>query len=49
VVELVYLRETLRDLGYQHSAATDIIEDILACIVMSENPARREISDLNIR
>jgi len=40
----VYLRETLRDFGYQQSAATGIFEDNLACITMSENPVRWKFS-----
>jgi len=42
--EVVYLRETLRDFGYSQSTATDIFEDNLACITMSENPVRRKFS-----
>jgi len=38
------LRGTLRDLGYSQSTATDIFEDNLACIAMSENPVRRKFS-----
>jgi len=30
--------------GYQQFAATEIFEDNLACIVMSENPVRRKFS-----
>jgi len=41
--EVVYLRETLCDFGYSQSTAIDIFEDNLACIAMSENPARRKI------
>ena len=49
--EVVYLRETLRDFGYeQHAAATEIYEDNLACIAMSENPVHRKFSrHINIR
>jgi len=48
--EVVYLRETLRDFGYSQSTATDIFEDNLACIAMSENPVRRKFSrHINIR
>jgi len=42
--EVVYLRETLSDFGYQQSTATDIFEDNLECIAMSENPVRRKFS-----
>jgi len=42
--EVVYLHETLRDFGYPQSTATDIFEDNLACIAMSENPVRRKFS-----
>ena len=42
--EVVYLRETLRDFGYEQLAATEIYEDNLACIAMSENPVRRKFS-----
>jgi len=44
--EVVYLRKTHRDIGYQQSAATDIFEDNLACIAMtgSKNPVRRNFS-----
>jgi len=41
---VVYLRETPRDFGYLQSTATDIFEDNLACIAMSENPVRRKFS-----
>jgi len=40
--EVGYLRETPRDFGYSQSTATDIFEDNLACIAMSENPVRRK-------
>jgi len=42
--EAVYLRKTLHDFGYLQSTATDIYEDNLACIAMSENPVRRKFS-----
>ena len=42
--EVVYLRETLRDFGYEQHAATEIYEDNLACIAMSENPVRRKFT-----
>ena len=41
---MVYLRETLRDFGHSQSTATDIFEDNLACIAMSENPVHRRFS-----
>jgi len=42
--ETLYLRETLKDLGYQQQNATEIYEDNLACVAMSENPVRRKFS-----
>jgi len=42
--EVVYLREMLKDFGYEQHAATEIYEDNLACIAMSENPVRRKFS-----
>ena len=42
--EVVYLRETLRDFGYPQSTVTDILEDNLAYIAMSENPVCRKFS-----
>jgi len=42
--EVVYLRETLHDFGYPQSTATDIFEDNLACIAMSENPVCQKFS-----
>ena len=33
--EVVYLRETLKDFGYEQHAATEIYEDNLVCIAMS--------------
>jgi len=48
--EVVHLRETLHDFGYQQSAATDILEDNLVCIAMSENPVCRKFSrNIDIR
>jgi len=44
--EVVYLRETLCDFAYQQSTPTDIFEDNLACIAMSEIPVRRKVSRL---
>jgi len=42
----LYLRETLKDFGYQQNTATEIYEDNLACVAMSENPlaVRRKFS-----
>jgi len=42
--EALYLRETLKDFGYQQNTATEIYEDNLACVAMSENPVRRKFS-----
>jgi len=42
--EALYLRETLKDFGYQQQQATEIYEDNLACVAMSENPVRRKFS-----
>jgi len=42
--EALYLRETLKDLGYQQHNATEIYEDNLACVAMSENPVGQKIS-----
>jgi len=42
--EVVYLHKTLRDFGYQQSAAPDIFEDNLACIAMIKNPVFRKNS-----
>ena len=42
--EALYLRETLKDFGYQQQQATAIYEDNLACVAMSENPVRRKFS-----
>ena len=39
--EALYLHETLKDFGYQQQQATEIYEDNLACVAMSENPVRR--------
>ena len=41
--EVVYLRERLKDFGYEHFAATEIYQDNLACIAMSGNPVRQKI------
>ena len=42
--EAFYLRETLKDSGYQQKTPTEIYEDNLACVAMSENPVRRKFS-----
>jgi len=42
--EALYLREILKDFGYQQNTATEIDEDNLACVAMSENAVRRKIS-----
>ena len=42
--EALYLRETLKDFGYQQQNATKIYEDNLACVAMSENSVRRNFS-----
>jgi len=42
--EALYLRETLKDFGYQQQNASDIYENDLACVAMSENPVRRNFS-----
>jgi len=44
VQKVVYLRQALRDFGYSQSTATDIFQDNLACISMSENPVCRKFS-----
>ena len=35
--QVIYLRETLRDLDHQQTRPTEIYEDNLACVAMSEN------------
>jgi len=42
--EALYLRETLKDFGYQQQNATEVYEDNLACVAMSENPVRQIFS-----
>jgi len=42
--EALYLRETLKDLGYQQQNATEMYEHNLACVAMRENPVRRNFS-----
>ena len=39
-----YMREILRDFGFAQTAPTQIYEDSLACVAMSENPRRRKFS-----
>jgi hypothetical protein len=39
-----YMREILRDFGYAQTAPTNIYEDNLACVAMSENSVRRKFS-----
>jgi hypothetical protein len=38
------MREILRDFGYAQTAPTNIYEDNLACVAMSENSVRRKFS-----
>ena len=38
-IEVIYLRNLMRDLGFEQSLPTRIFEDNAACILMSENPA----------
>jgi len=40
----LYLRETLKDFGYQQNTATEMYEDNLACVPISANPVRRKFS-----
>ena len=42
--EVLYLREILRDFGYAQEGPTNVYEDNLACVAMSENPVRRKFS-----
>ena len=42
--EALYLCETLKDFGYQQNTATEIYEENLACVAMSENPVQRKFS-----
>ena len=42
--EALYLRETLKDFGYQQKNSTEMYEDNLACVAMSENLVRRKFS-----
>ena len=44
VQEVVYLREILRDCAVPQLAPTDVCEDNLVCVAMSENPVRRKFS-----
>jgi len=36
--EALYLRETLKDFGYHQKTVTEIYEDNLTCVTMSQNP-----------
>ena len=38
------MREILRDFGYTQENPTNVYEDNLACVAMSENPVRRKFS-----
>jgi hypothetical protein len=38
------MREILRDFGFSHTAPTQIYEDNLACVAMSENPVQGKFS-----
>ena len=42
--EVLYLREIMRDFGFAALTPTQVYEDNLACIAMSENPVRRKFS-----
>jgi len=42
--EALYLRETLKDVGHQQQNVTEIYEDNLACVAMSESPVHRKFS-----
>ena len=42
--EALYLREILRDFGFTQAAPTEVYEDNLACVAMSEKPVRRKFS-----
>jgi len=42
--DALYLRETLKDFGYQQQQATKIYEDNLACVAMSGNSVHRKFS-----
>jgi len=42
--EALYLPETLKDIGYPQQNASEIYEDNLACVAVSENPVRRKFS-----
>jgi hypothetical protein len=44
VKEILYLHTILRDVGYAHTASTNIYEDNLACFAMSTNPVSRKSS-----
>jgi len=42
--EALYVRETPKDFGYKQNNATEIYQDNLACVAMSENPVQRKFS-----
>ena len=42
--EALYLRETLKDFGYEQKKAPEIYEDNLACVAISENLVLRKFS-----
>ena len=42
--DVVYLRALLRGLGHPQRGATEIWEDNVSCIMMSENPTNRDRS-----
>ena len=46
--EVVYLREILRDFGFIPIGPTQVYEDNLACVAMSENPVRRKYNSYGV-
>jgi hypothetical protein len=42
--EVYYMREILHEFGFALTAPTQIYEDNLACVAMSENRVRRKFS-----
>jgi len=42
--QVIYLHETLRNFGHQQTKPTEIYEDNLTCVAMSENQVRRKFS-----
>jgi hypothetical protein len=42
--EVYYMREILRGFGFAQTAHTQIYDDNLACVAMSENPVRASFS-----